>query len=429
MALAAAAGVTIENARLFEAARRQERWLRDSAEVTGRLLGGVEADEVLEFVTQQTREMTGADLVVLALPSSDHRQLTVRHAAGDGAQQALGLALPAEASVSGEVLDTGQPVTVEHFRHDERVAKPARVNLDLGPAVAFPLGSPGNVRGVLTVGRQPGSMPLPQAAVELVTSFAAQAGIALELAEHRKEAERLAVLEDRERIAWDLHDVVIQRLYASGMKLQGTLSLIDRPEAAQRASSVVDDLDATIKDIRAAIFTLQEQGGRDHPSLRAQIAEVVQEMTGALGMSSELRLDGRLDSQIPGGIAVAGAAQLLRAVIGTLTLFCRHDPGLRPPGSGGRIMISPARSSGGPGTGTLAGWVLGQDVPEPGDEAQRLVMLALPDVAAEDQAGGAGRHRLARLLEHRLVPGPLSSRDQQQRPVRRSDHRVDGLLR
>src|SRR6516165_10660588 len=356
MALAAAAGVTIENARLFEAARRQERWLRASAEVTGRLLGGVEADEVLEFVTQQTREMTGADLVVL---------------------------------------DTGQPVTVEHFRHDERVANPARVNLDLGPAVAFPLGSPGNVRGVLAVGRQPGSMPLPQAAVELVTSFAAQAGIALELAEHRKEAERLAVLEDRERIAWDLHDVVIQRLYASGMKLQGTLSLIDRPEAAQRASSVVDDLDATIKDIRAAIFTLQEQGGRDHPSLRAQIAEVVQEMTGALGMSSELRLDGRLDSQIPGGIAVAGAAQLLRAVIGTLTLFCRHDPGLRPPGSGGRIMISPARSSGGPGTGTLAGWVLGQDVPEPGDEAQRLVMLALPDVAAEDQAGGAGRHRLA----------------------------------
>jgi GAF domain-containing protein len=85
------------------------------------------------------------------------------------------------------VLATGRPVTVEHFRHDERVAKVARENLNLGPAIVFPLGGPGNVRGVLTVDRRPGSMPLAQAAVELVTNFAAQAGIALELAEHRED--------------------------------------------------------------------------------------------------------------------------------------------------------------------------------------------------------------------------------------------------
>jgi len=194
---------------------------------------------------------------------------------------------------------------VEDFRHDQRAAKAARQNLDLGPAIVFPLGGPGNVRGGLTVGRHPGSMPLPRAAVELVTTFAAQAGIALELAGHRKETERLAVLEDRDRIARDLHDQVIQRIYASGMKLQGTLPLIDRPEAAERASSVVDDLDVTIKDIRTAIFRLQARGGKDQPSLRAQITQMVQEMTGALGMSSSLRLDGRLDSQIPFGIGEA----------------------------------------------------------------------------------------------------------------------------
>ena len=324
-ALAAAAGVAIENARLFEAARRQQRWLQASAEVTRRLLGGAEAGEVLEFVTQQTLEMTGADLVVLALPGEDRRQLRIRHAAGDGAQRALSLDLPTATSLSGQVLTTGLPVTVEDFRHDQRVAKAARDNMELGPAIVFPLGGSGNVRGVLTVGRHPGSMPLTPAAVELVTTFAAQAGIALELAERRHDAERLAVFEDRDRIARDLHDLVIQRLYASGMKLQGTLSLIDRPDAAERATSVVDDLDATIKDIRSTIFRLQGRATMDRPSLRAQIAEVVQEMTESLGMSASLQLDGRLDSHIPVGIG----EDLVHALREALSNAARHGQATR----------------------------------------------------------------------------------------------------
>ena len=101
----------------------------------------------------------------------------------------------------------------------------------------------------LTVGRVAGTLPLPQGAVELAMTFAAQAGIVLELAERRQDAERLSIFEDRDRIARDLHDQVIQRLYASGMKLQGTLP-----------NSVVDDLDQTITDIRAAIFSLQARG-------------------------------------------------------------------------------------------------------------------------------------------------------------------------
>jgi signal transduction histidine kinase len=324
-ALSAAAGVAIENARLFDAARRQQRWLRAGSEVTRRLLGGAEVNEVLEFVTQQTLEMTGADLVVLALPDADRQQLTIHHAAGDGAKEALRLELPTGASVSGEVLATGQPVTVEDFRHDERVAKAARENMDLGPAIVFPLGGPANVRGVLTVGRHPGSMPLPPAAVELVTSFAAQAGIALELAEHRRDAERLAVFEDRDRIARDLHDVVIQRLYASGMKLQGILPMIDRAEAEERASSVVDDLDMTISDIRTAIFSLQTRDSQDQPGLRAQTAQVVQEMTGPPGISSSLQLDGPLDSQVPDGIG----EDMLHALREALSNAARHGRATR----------------------------------------------------------------------------------------------------
>ena len=319
-ALSAAAGVAIENARLFDAARRQERWLRASSEVTRRLLGGAAVNEVLEFVTQQTLEMTGANLVVLALPDLERRHLTIKNAAGDAAQQALGLDLPAEASVSGEVLATGRPVMVEDFRHDERVAKVARENLDLGAAIVFPLGGPGNVRGVLTVGRHPGAMPFAHAAIELVTTFAAQAGIALELADHRKDAERLAVFEDRDRIARDLHDLVIQRLYASGMKLQGVLPQIVRPQVEERVSSVVDDLDATIKDIRTAIFRLQAREGKERHSLRARVMEVLEQMTGPLELSSSVRLDDQLDGEVPRDVG----EDMLHALREALSNAARH---------------------------------------------------------------------------------------------------------
>jgi len=93
----------------------------------------------------------------------------------------------------------------------------------VGSAVVFPLGAPGSRRGVLTIGRRRGREPFPQAKVEFAASFAAQAGVALELAASRVEAERLSVYQDRDRIARDLHDLVIQRLYATGMSLQGTL--------------------------------------------------------------------------------------------------------------------------------------------------------------------------------------------------------------
>jgi signal transduction histidine kinase len=318
-ALSAAAGVAIENARLFDEARRQQRWLRASSEVTRRLLAGAAVEDVLEFVTEQTLEMTGADLVVLALPDAARRQLMINHAAGQGAQDALGLVLPTEASLSGEVLATGQPVRVEDFCHDPRVARAARESLDLGPAIVFPLGAAGDTRGVLTVGQHPGAMPLGRAAAELVTTFAAQAGIALELAERRSDAERLAVFEDRDRIARDLHDLVIQRLYASGMKLQGSIPMIDRPPVQERVSSVVDDLDTTINDIRQAIFALQARG-KAAPGLRDKIMDVVEEMTGPTGLTASLRLTGQLDRGIPAEVG----EDMLHALREALSNAARH---------------------------------------------------------------------------------------------------------
>jgi signal transduction histidine kinase len=320
LALATAAGVAIENSRLYEASRRQQRWQAASAEVSRRLLSGAELDEVLELMTRQALELSGADLVALALPDTEQRQMVVEHAAGDGAQEALGLVLPADDSVSGHVLATGEPIIVEDFTSDTRVAAAAREHMRLGPAVVMPLGAPGNVRGVLTVGRRPGAPPLPPTAVQMVATFAAQAAIALELAEHRRDAERVLVFEDRDRIARDLHDLVIQRLYATGMSLQGAMPLIDRPEAEQRVSRAVDALDETIKEIRSAIFALHSHRDGSRPGLRSRILEIAEEMSGPLGFAPSLRLGGRLDEIVPTEVGV----QMLHALREALSNAARH---------------------------------------------------------------------------------------------------------
>jgi signal transduction histidine kinase len=320
VALAAAAGVAIDNAKLYEAARRQQRWLRASSEVTKRLLSGDPPDEVLALVTQQALEMSGADLVALALPTPDRQQLVIQHAAGTGASEAIGLVLPVSASVSGEVLTSGEAVILEDFGHDERVAGAAREHMPLGPAIILPLGAPGDVRGVFTVGRDTGAMPLAHEAVEMVQTFAAQAAIALELAEHRQDAERLAIFQDRDRIARDLHDLVIQRLYATGMSLQGATPLLTRPEAVTRVSSAVDALDETIREIRSAIFSLQSRGDAKHHGLRAQVLEVVDEMTAALGFAPSMRLVGPLDEAVPPD----AGEQMLSALREALSNAARH---------------------------------------------------------------------------------------------------------
>jgi two-component system, NarL family, sensor histidine kinase DevS len=319
VALAAAAGVAIDNARLYEEARRQQGWLRANAEVTQRLLSGASPDQVLTLVTQRALQIAGADLVTLALPESQRRYLVIEHATGDGADKALGLVLPAAESVSGLVMATGKPKILHDFSSDDRIAGVARKNMRLGPAVLVPLGVPGNVRGVLTAGRCRGAMQLAPAAVDMVITFAAQAGVALELAEHRRDAEHFAVLEDRDRIARDLHDLVIQRLYATGMSLEGTAALLPESEAAGRVSKAVDALDDTIKQIRSAIFALHSRGSAEPPRLRGQILEVVAEMTSPLGFTPALRMAGGLD-EVPAEVG----EHLLSALREALSNAVRH---------------------------------------------------------------------------------------------------------
>jgi len=319
-ALAAAAGVAIETARLYSEARRQQQWLRANAEVTQQLLSEAEPGEVLDLVTQQALEISGADLVVLALPTGNREQLVIEHASGQGAAQALGLVLPAHGSASGVVMASGKPLAVESFSDDERVAPVAREHMPLGPAVLVPLGPAGNVRGVLTAGRHQGALPLSPPAVEMVITFAAQAGIGLELAEHRRDVQRLVLFEDRDRIARDLHDLVIQRLFATGMSLQGATALMRDPESARRVQQAVDSLDETIRDIRSAIFSLQSRGEDEPLGVRGRILAVVEQMTASLGFTPALRMAGAIDTQVPDEIA----EQMLPALREALANVAKH---------------------------------------------------------------------------------------------------------
>jgi signal transduction histidine kinase len=314
-ALGAAAGVAVENARLYEAARRQQRWLQASAEVTTSLLSGAESGAVLATVTRQVRDLSGADLVVLALPEQDGRVLTIRFADGDGAPEVDGLVLPMAHSLSGHVLETGEPMAVADFATDERTAESVRGPMGhIGPAFLFPLGAAGDVRGVLTVGRLSGGIPFSAATAEVVASFAAQAGVALELAARRRDAERLSVYEDRDRIARDLHDLVIQRLYATGMSLEGAVPMIVKPEVSSRVQRAVDAMDETIRDIRATIFALQSRPQDEQPNLREAIVGVVEETSALPGFAPSLRLGANLDDRVSAGLAEEMLAVLREAL-------------------------------------------------------------------------------------------------------------------
>ena len=321
IALAAAAGVAIVNARLYEEARRQQRWLSATAEVTRHLLSGANPADALAMITERALELTGADLVTVSLPVSDGREVRVEHAAGAGAEQALGLVVPMQDSVTEQVIATGERFSIPDYGTEERISPAAKKRLNIGPMVVVPLGAPGLVRGVLSAGRKPGSMPLSKAAADMLATFASQAAIALELAEHRRQAEQMAVFEDRDRIAKDLHDLVIQRLYATGMSLQGATSLIVNPEVAERVARSVDALDDTIREIRSAIFALQTHPDARPAGVRARILYVAQEMAAALRFAPSLQLSGAIDALVP----EEAAEHLLTALREALSNVARHS--------------------------------------------------------------------------------------------------------
>ncbi|MBB2740890.1 UNVERIFIED_ORG: signal transduction histidine kinase [Microbispora rosea subsp. rosea] len=292
VALASAAGVAIENARLYEDTRRRETWLQASAEITRSLLSGAETPQVLTLIARRARRMAGADAVAILLPEDGGR--TLRVVIADGVPgPARGRRLPVEGSLAGQAFVCAEPRVVTDLGDTDLLAAVG----ETGAACAVPLGGPGAVRGVLSLGRRPGRVPFSRAEVCMVHSFAGHAAVAIELDEARRDAERLGLLEDRDRIAKDLHDVVIQRLFAVAMTLTGAARLVEHPEAAARLRTAIDELDGTIRQIRSTIFALRAPAGA--PGLRARLVELVEGARGPLGFLPALCMDGQLDTRVP----------------------------------------------------------------------------------------------------------------------------------
>ncbi|MFD4575478.1 GAF domain-containing protein [Streptomyces sp. NPDC058417] len=312
--LAVAAGVAIDNARLYEESRLRERWLRATAEITHGLLSGGRRDEALALIAERAREITGAALALVATPTEDSDTLTVEHAVGEGAAKHRGLVLPPGSGLPARALAAGAPVVTADLTRETGAPGADQDLTGLGPAVAVPFGTGEGGRGVLLLVRRAGRPVFPVKETEPLQGFAAQAAVALELAERRRDAEQLAMLQDRDRIARDLHDLAIQRLFATGMTLQSAGRFIDHPQAADRVARAVDDLDETIKIIRSTIFGLRTRDGGGGSGLRARAVRVAGEAAPLLGHPPGLRMEGLLDTEVPAPIADDVVAVLSEAL-------------------------------------------------------------------------------------------------------------------
>lgn len=155
---------------------------------------------------------------------------------------------------------------------------------------------------------------------ELVVALATAAGVAIDNSRLHARFSEIALAEDRERIARDLHDTVIQRLFAAGLSLQGTQSLIDRPEAAARIEEVIEELDLTVKYIRTAIFGLESASAVVSGGARAQVLSIVREAAGPLGFEARVLLDGPIDTVIPATVV----AELIATLREALANIARH---------------------------------------------------------------------------------------------------------
>ncbi|WP_189815870.1 sensor histidine kinase [Streptomyces olivaceoviridis] len=320
--LAVAAGVAIDNARLYEESRLRERWLLANAEIGHCLMSGSERAQALELIAERAREITGSALAAVALPMADTGSLSVEIAVGAEAEAHRGLVLSLRDSLMGLAFSAAAPVSSDDVDHDTRISsEPPRFG-GLGPAVAVPIGTgEGGVRGVVLVAREAGRPVFLAKETEMLRGFAGQAAIAMELAERRRDAQQIAVLEDRDRIARDLHDLAIQRLFATGMTLQSAGRFIEHPEAAERVLRAVDDLDETIKIIRSTIFGLRTRGGAaSGGGLRARVVRTVGEAAPVLGLAPSVRMEGLVDTDVPPEIADHVMAVLSEA----LTNIARH---------------------------------------------------------------------------------------------------------
>jgi signal transduction histidine kinase len=297
IALAATAGVAIDNARLFQETRRRQQWSAASAQIAASLLSGGR-DDALATIAETTAQLADAELVCVVLPHGDDR-LVVDTVGGLEGDRFRNLSFPRENSPVTSAVDSGAPTRRDGLGAD-RTADSGTPLLP-GPSMVIPLLADDVAIGALAISRAPGRRRFSDSDLELAADFADQCAIALSLERGRADREKLSVLQDRSRIARDLHDHVIQRLFGAGLALQAASSEIDDERLRDRVDEQVAALDEAIGAIRTAIFALTAR--RPKESVKHRIMDVVTATGHAGGPIPRLLLSGPIDSTVPESLA------------------------------------------------------------------------------------------------------------------------------
>lgn len=308
-ALAAAAGIAIANARLYQQAKARQAWIESTRDIATELLSGTEPTAVFRRVAEEALKLTGADAAMIAVPADDHTsadsvaELVVVETVGDAVAAIAGEAISLAHNAVGDAFTKRDPQRVDRIEFDG--VEGAR------PALILPLRAADTVAGVVVVLREAKSTPFTEEQLDMMAAFTDQAALAWQLATTQRRMRELDVLTDRDRIARDLHDHVIQRLFAVGLALQGTIPRTSYPEVQQRLSSAVDDLQATIQEIRVAIFDLHG-GPPGATRLRQRLDTAIAQFADA-GVRTTIQFVGPL-SVIDAGLAEDAEAVVREAV-------------------------------------------------------------------------------------------------------------------
>jgi len=334
-ALAAAAGVAIDNARLFEEsqrlaeesqrhyaeARRRQEWLEITGDLSRELLSAEQARDVMAGFIGRVRAFAHADLALIAVARADQTGLLIVAADGQGAERLIGTVVGIDDTLFGHVYKSGRSELVADVQRDERAVWEASAAPDLGPVFLAPLGAAGHSRGALSVSRVAGAEAFDQQTADLTAELAVQAAVVLELAQRRKDSEQLSLYADRDRIGRDLHDLAIQRLFATSMSLQSAYKITGKPEVARRVTQAVTDLDETIRVIRSTIFSLHaHEMDEDALSVRAEVIGICERAAAVLGFTPAVRFNGPIDTLV----SEPASEHLLAVLREALSNIARH---------------------------------------------------------------------------------------------------------
>jgi signal transduction histidine kinase len=313
----------------------------------------------LRLLAERSKDIADADMVALLRPDDrgmDPGLLAVDVAVGAHADRLIGRRLPIAGTLAGSVFTTGRAERVAQLQHRAGLAWLLSGEVEVGPMLAVPLHGSGRVHGVLCVVRVLGRAGFTAEDLDMACGFANHAALAIELAEARAEQQRARLLDDRERIAADLHDHVIQRLFAAGLSLQALAGPLGPGPMADRLMAVIQSLDDTIRQIRSSIFQLQQEPGGADTGVRARLLRVLADVTAALGFEPGIRFSGVLEGVLPDDLVEELLAVLREALTNVARHAGAHTVEVGVAATAGRLTVevtddgrgisSPTRSSG-----------------------------------------------------------------------------------